>query len=232
MKWQKKLGVVKMEGSKLNYHRYRIYFTKQNRARFIGHLDLQDLFAKAIKRAKLPMAYSQGFNPHQLMSIALPLSLGMTGKSEIFEIFLTRETPTQQIVDNLNQQMPLGINITSADKVPSTGKSAAGLVNKAVYCIGFPNLDRLDLSLLKNLAEMQIETKNKKGTKIVDIKQDIFSLEQEGNTIVATLAAGSGKNLKPQLLAEFINKHINGDFAPHQISYERRLLILEENFDK
>lgn len=226
------MGVGKLQASKLNYQRYRIQFTKQGRARFIGHLDLQDLFARALKRAKFPMAYSQGFNPHQLMSIALPLPLGMTGKSEIFEVFFTKEIPVCEIVDNLNQQMPLGIDIISAHKVQSAGKSAAGLVRKAIYCISFPNLDKLDLWELKNLNQMQIETKNKKGMKIVDIKQDIFSLEQEDNAIIATLSAGSEKNLKPQLLAEFINNHINGSFAPHQISYERRLLIFEENFDK
>ncbi|MCL2235071.1 MAG: TIGR03936 family radical SAM-associated protein [Defluviitaleaceae bacterium] len=218
--------------SKLNYHRYRIYFTKKDRARFVGHLDLQDLFAKALKRAKLPIAYSQGFNPHQLMSIALPLSMGMTGLGEIFEVFLTKATNPEQIVESLNPQMPLGILITSAKEVPNTGKAAAGRVIKAIYRITFPNLDKLDLNLLMSLPEMQMETKGKKGTKTVDIKADIFSIEREGNTITATISAGSGKNLKPQLLAEFINRQIDGGFAPHKISYERRLLILEENFNK
>ncbi|MCL2854476.1 MAG: TIGR03936 family radical SAM-associated protein [Defluviitaleaceae bacterium] len=215
-----------MSDSKLNCHRYRVFFTKYDRARFIGHLDLQDLLARAIKRAKLPIAYSQGFNPHQLMSIALPLSLGMTGKAEIFEIYLTQQTEPRQIMDSLNPQMPAGMAIISVQQVANTGKSAAGLVHKATYRITFPNLGKLNLAQMMGEQEMLVTTKSKKGTKIKDILPEIFHIKQDGDAIVATLAAGSDKNLKPQLLAEYIQSYIKTSFAPHQISYERTELIL------
>ena len=68
-------------------YRYRIFFTKKDAARFIGHLDLQDVFQRTIKRAAISIAYSEGFNPHQLLSFAVPLPLGMYAKNEILEIW-------------------------------------------------------------------------------------------------------------------------------------------------
>ena len=75
---------------------YRIKFTKGEEVKYIGHLDVMRIFQRAIKRADLPIAYSQGFNPHQLLSFANPLTLGtqVVGSTEIFslelELSLTR----------------------------------------------------------------------------------------------------------------------------------------------
>ena len=71
--------------------KYRIKFTKVGKVRFVGHLDLLKLFQRAIKRAGIPVAYSNGFNPHQLIGFAIPLPLGMASVGEYVDVELKEE---------------------------------------------------------------------------------------------------------------------------------------------
>ena len=194
---------------KQSYNRYRITFTKTHTARFIGHLDLQSLFQKAIKRAKLPVAYSEGFNPHQLLSFAVPLPLGMAGHAEILEVFLTHETSPDVVAATLSAQLPQGISIVDVAEVPAIGKSAAALVRNATYSIIFSqaiNFDEIIQSVLKS-DKIEINRRGKKGMVTVDIRPDIFDLQAQAASqhgLHTVLACGSERNLKPEVLAQHI----------------------------
>ena len=208
--------------------RYRITFTKTDAARFIGHLDLQSLFQKAIKRAKLPVAYSEGFNPHQLLSFAMPLPLGMTGRAEILEVFLTHEMRVADIIFHLNSQMPMGLSIISIKKVPAIGKSAAALVQKATYSVTFSealNLaDVVQEIMNSKIVQIKKEAKRKgrKEVVTVDIRPDIFGIDVGSqHNLRAVLACGSERNLKPEILAQYILK-VSGIMPENcDIVYER-----------
>ena len=209
---------------KQSYFRYRIIFAKTDAARFIGHLDLQSFFQKAIKRAKLPVAYSEGFNPHQLLSFAAPLPLGMAGHGEILEVFLVREMPTDEIMCALNLQMPGGLLVTGVQEVPSIGKSAAAIVRKATYSINFSQIIDLDKIIPEVLTSecIEIEKKGKKGMAIADIRPDIYDMKFDSRCgLRAILACGSERNLKPEVLARYILKI--SEIAPEDcdIVYER-----------
>ena len=213
---------------KQSYCRYRIFFAKTDAARFIGHLDLQSLFQKAIKRAKLPVAYSEGFNPHQLLSFAAPLPLGMTGHAEILEVFLINEVQTADIASGLNSQMPMGLSVINVQEVPSIGKSAAALVQNATYGITFSETFDLANVIQEIMSSENVQVKKeakKKGRKeivTVDIRPDILGLEIESErNLRAVLACGSERNLKPEILAGHILKVAN--IAPEDcdIIYER-----------
>jgi len=186
-------------------------YKKVDVARFIGHLDLQSFFNKAFKRANLPVAYSQGFNPHQLLSIALPLSMGMAGHEEIVEIFLAKEMEVKEIIDNLNDQMPAGMEILDAVLVSNSGKSAAGLVSGAAYRLIFP----------MPLGEAALES-----LKTADFADKIISAVIEEGVIITTLCAGSAKNLKLQVFAQYIIEQLGLDFSPIDIKYERTRILL------
>ena len=71
--------------------RLAVVFTKEAPVRFVSHLDVQRLFQRAFRRAKLPLAYSQGFNPHPLVSFATALSVGMTSRGEYLDVTLAEE---------------------------------------------------------------------------------------------------------------------------------------------
>ena len=98
--------------------RVRIKFTKNGPLKFVGHLDVMRYFQKAIRRADLPAAYSEGFNPHMIMSFAYPLGVGVTSSGEYFDLDLTCEMPTAMITSRLNETMAEGIEIVSTIKIP------------------------------------------------------------------------------------------------------------------
>jgi len=192
---------------KQSYYRYRITFAKTDAARFIGHLDLQSFFQRAIKRAKLPVAYSEGFNPHQLLSFAAPLPLGMAGHKEILEVFLVHEVPGAEISRVLNLQMPAGLRVIGVQEVPAVGKSAAALVYSATYSIIFSEIENLSSAVkrVNDSDSIVVNKKSKKGVASVDIKPDIHGLEMLSEcSLQAVLACGSEKNLKPEVLAQHI----------------------------
>ena len=196
-----------MQDPKSTYSRYRIFYNKKDAARFIGHLDLQGLFSKALRRARLPVAYSQGFNPHQLLSIAMPLSMGFSGTNELFEVFFTKQIKVNEIIKKLNEQLPAGIEIISVQETPNTGKAAAGILHGAVYEITFP-------------CAVKCEAPN-------ELEEAVFAISQVNeNTLQATLAAGSKKNLKPQKFVQALIESQNLNIDETQIKYERKGLLL------
>ncbi|MCL2415900.1 MAG: TIGR03936 family radical SAM-associated protein [Defluviitaleaceae bacterium] len=209
-------------------YRYRIFFSKIGKCRFIGHLDLQTFFQRAIKRAGLPAAYSEGFNPHQLLSFAQPLSLGYGGLREIVELEMTQTMPTDEIVARLGAQMPAGINILDAVKIDLPAKSAAALIYGAVYDVIFPVRiapEILDAILEKK--EIFAETKGKKG--LVEIRSGITDLkiaDTDTTTVRCVLSAGSAKNLRADTVAKLIIETGGFDIDIKNIGFSRREILL------
>lgn len=204
-----------------NNVKYRIRFTKTDKMQYIGHLDLLTFFQRAIKRAGLPIAYSQGFNPHQLTSFAIPLPLGMTSVCEYVEIQLKEFVSCKEIKDRLNAVSTRGIEILDVRKVRQGEKGCAAEVCGATYKIVLNELiEDFDLKYkeIQNKEQWNIEKKGKKVTKVVDIKPEVYSLEALDNTEKTTLkvciATGSGNNLKPELLLKYIYSQFNMDFNP------------------
>ncbi|HEX2946703.1 MAG TPA: TIGR03936 family radical SAM-associated protein [Clostridia bacterium] len=92
----------------------RIRFTRGEEVKFISHLDLMKVFERAIRRSGLPMAYSQGFNPHPQMVFGMPLSVGMTSSGEYADFELVSEVEPAIFVQRLNEALPEAIRVTSA----------------------------------------------------------------------------------------------------------------------
>lgn len=204
--------------------------------RFIGHLDLLKVFQRAIKRAEIPIAYSKGFNPHQLIGFAAPLPLGMPGEGEYADVELRKEIKPQDIVLKLNEVMPDGLEIIAARKLEKNEKNCAASLEAAVYEIEFSEIiDRFDYFIDKMMCEerLEIERTSKRKTKVVDIKPDIFSIQNvsDGNNtkIKIIISTGSQNNLKPELLVKYIYGYIKKDFEPLLIKYKRIDLLKKEN---
>jgi len=216
--------------------RYRIFFIKTGAARFIGHLDLQSLFQRCFKRSGLPVAYSEGFNPHQLLSFAAPLPLGTAGLGEILEVFLTEQIEPEAIVSALAPQMPGGISILRVQEVSPTGKGAAALARAATYRIIFSHDPKLVEGLDKIIAEMlasgaiEVEKRTKKGRAMADIRPDILMLENaslDGEICLkAALSTGSERNLKPEIVAAYILDTLG--IIGCDVAYERIEILLRE----
>jgi len=118
----------------------RVRFAKYGAVKFIGHLDVLRYFQKAVRRSGLKIAYSQGFHPHQIMSFASPLGVGITSEGEYMDMELTAEYTPQEIVDALNTAMVEGFTVLSARILPEPEngrkrETAMSLVTAADYLV-------------------------------------------------------------------------------------------------
>lgn len=111
----------------------RAEFRKLHPVRYISHLELMDTFRRCFRRANLPVAFSEGYNPHIKLSLGQPLSVGMKGYAEYFDVELTSQLSEQEFVKSCNDKLPSGIRITEAREVPSGVRSLQAVVNTAIY---------------------------------------------------------------------------------------------------
>ncbi len=173
---------------------------------YIGHLDLLKVTQRAVKRAGLPIAYSQGFNPHQQMSFALPLSLGVESCAEILDIQLTEEVNENELKRKLNDAYPDGIEILDVRKFKFEERNSASQVEVGTYevvCEKIQNLDEhIEQLMLKDEIIVAKKTK-RKDFKDTDVKHMIFDIKTiNENTVYLKIATGSKQNLKPELVIE------------------------------
>lgn len=177
--------------------------------KFIGHLDTMRYFQKAIRRAGLPIAFSEGFSPHMIMSFAAPLGVGTTSSGEYFDMQLTCEMPTGKIKEQLNSAMTEGFEVLSAVKVEDGKASKAmSLVAAADYLVAFrpgkefdPDWD-VKLYDYMSQDEIPVYKKTKRSEKVVDIKPFIYDYSIEGACIFLKLASSSANYTKPEQVME------------------------------
>ncbi|MCL2500553.1 MAG: TIGR03936 family radical SAM-associated protein [Defluviitaleaceae bacterium] len=184
----------------------RIRFSKDGALRFIGHLDFLRVFQQALRRSELPVAYSQGFNPHIQLSFALPLPLGMASANDYADLTLKESVNMENAKKLLQNQAPLGLTIKKMWE--TEGRNAASITAAADYELKcdeseMPSIREAAKNLLAANVYM-IPKKTKGGIKDTDIRPDIMSIETSGNTAVMRLAAGSGRFLNPLTAAAIL----------------------------
>ncbi len=178
--------------------RVRLQFEKKGNIRFIGHLDMLRYFQKAIRRAELPIKYSEGYHPHQLLSFAMPLGVGVESEGEYLDMELpdgeVKEADDhflQDLKDRLNEEMASGVLVLSAKVVPKTEKNAMAAVAAASYEVWYEekgisslkaqgyDLEKLTEALrcfYEEAEHITVIKKTKKSEKEVDLKPLIFEL--------------------------------------------------------
>lgn len=217
--------------------RIRCKFTKLGYVKFVGHLDTVRMFQRAIRVARIPIAYSQGFNPHAKVYFAMPLSVGVGSTGEYIDIITSEDVNVQKVKEDLNSILPEGISILKASAIEEGTPSLMSLVTTADYKIIFEKeqLTEEDIAGAKEKISgesLVVLKKGKKKTSEVDIKPLIkdFKLEiNEGAVSVCTkVAAGSGSNLSVDLLLKSI---FEKDVDALEYSVERLELYAGEDED-
>ncbi len=214
--------------------RLRATFEKTGRAKYISHLDLNRCMLRIFRRSKLPVWYTEGFNPHPYYSFALALSLGFESSCEIMDFNITDDNmPLDTIKDRLNEVMPEGMRVV--DIAPQIQKITA--IAKAEYTFDLKSEETDELfKAVENLLtspEILIEKKTKKGIKTVDLKPDmeVLSCEAVGDSVKMKmrLPAGTKTNYNPTLFVEALRKSCK---IPFDMANTRRTGILCENNEK
>ena len=117
--------------------RARVKFEKNGIMRYVGHLDLMRFFQKAVKRSELPIKYSEGFNPLQIMSFASPLGVGLTSAGEYMDIDLKEQVACDKALLTLNENMVEGLIITGFKYLPDDAEKCMSAVTAASYIVTY-----------------------------------------------------------------------------------------------
>ena len=214
-------GIITME----NKIKIRIKFKKYGDMKFIGHLDVMRYFQKLLRRAKIDCAYSEGFNPHQIMSFANPLGVGIESKAEYMDLTLNSITTCEDIRDRLNAQNAKGFEISEVAVLPEGTGKAMATIDAADYKVVFHDPDKAlfsddDCAAFLLQDKIEIIKKTKKGEKTMDLKEGIHELHKNpDNSIFMKVSAGSRLNIRPEQVmgAFFDHKGIDPESLPYGI---------------
>lgn len=116
--------------------RLRLTFGRDERLKYISHLDTMRLWQRVFRRAEVPLAYSEGYNPHPKMSTAAPLAVGMTSVCELMDLYLESDTPISAFLRGVRAQLPPGLWTTAAEEVPPHSASLPSALRFAEYEVG------------------------------------------------------------------------------------------------
>lgn len=184
--------------------RARITFTKQGPLRYIGHLDLHRLWERAMRRADLPITYSQGFHPQPKISLAAALPLGFSSRGEVLDVRLNEEIPLDEIISRLRESLPPDIAIVNVTGVDEREPALQTQVLSAAYDVHLT--EAIDGSELKRRVEeiMMSESilRDRRG-KSYDLRPliEMMSVITDANGKVwlkMTLAAREGATGRPE----------------------------------
>lgn len=202
--------------------RVRAVFEKTGRAKYISHLDLNRCMLRIFRRSKLPIWYTEGFNPHPYYSFALALSLGFESRCEVLDFNLTDDDiPLDEVRDRLNAVMPEGMRIVSVS--PQRLKITAIETADYTFSLVTNNVSGLCSAIYRLLdgEQILIEKKTKKGVKTVDIKPDlkVLSVKESEKSVDMSvkLPAGTQTNYNPTLFFQALEASTDIPFEPRNI---------------
>ncbi len=119
----------------MSLQRVRITFEKTEAMKYTGHLDLHQAWERLIRRARLPLAYTQGFSPHPRINLASALPLGFTGQAEVIDIWLEAKLPIDEILASLQAASPPGIQIYAVEAVELQLAALQSVLEASEYLI-------------------------------------------------------------------------------------------------
>jgi len=190
----------------------RVKFKKGSSVKFISHLDMMNVFSRAIRRAGLKAEYSKGFNPQMIMVFGAPLSLGYTSDSEYADLTFAEDYSPEHILKTLGNELPPGLELIGAAE-RTVKKNIMSDVSYAIYEFDIECPENITDSIdhIMTLSELFVEKTRKGKTKTVDIKPLIVSFVIENKKGVLTAKAGNSGNLNPALLAKALSDKTGGN---------------------
>lgn len=208
--------------------KYRIKYERNENAKFISHLDLMRTMNRALRRANAPLQYTQGFNPHSIMTVALPLSVGILSTSEYLDVTFTDDVDEAQFTKELNDTMPSGIRVIEIRKADEM--RAFKHIETALYSATFKSQVKPDCHMFMNMGEAVMLKRTKSGEKEENILPDIhnLSLTENGDlyTLDMRINSGSKRNLKPELVMSAFEK-FQGVVA-EKMQIERKAIYFDD----
>lgn len=194
----------------------RIQFRKTNEGRFLSHLDLIHTWERVIRRTSLPLAFSQGFNPHPKINFASAAAVGMSSDGEYMDMELTRDMTLEQVREDLEQAIPPAFAITDMKVVNGKAPSLMSIIQRAKYRLLLEYVEPVSMDAVNaairefwNRDEIIIYRykKNSKDKKAVNIRPNVFEIAVEEGPddkhlwLDLTVMSGNDGNVRPEEVA-------------------------------
>lgn len=183
----------------------RAAIAKGEPVRYISHLDFARTLERALRRAQLPVAYSEGFNPHIKLAFAFALSVGMTGMQEYVDVELAADMAPAEFCARLAAALPAGISVGGAVAISQAPKALMAVINYATYTAELPPAGGIAavaaaIAAFNAAASLAFTRQSPKGKRELDLKQfvDTLAVRSQDNALllsfgIAITAAGSVK---------------------------------------
>jgi len=205
--------------------RLRIHFSKADALRYIGHLDLQRLWERVLRRAGCALVYSQGFHPQPKIQIASALPLGLIGHDELVDVWLEEgkmpAASLTELAQRLQDAAPRGLYIRSVENVDERAPALPTQVLAAEYRVTFIGQVTADLPQRVEALLRQSTLPRRRRERDYDLRPLIFGLEWKENALYMTLAAQEGATGRPDEVLATLNLPIE------ESRIERLCLILK-----
>lgn len=208
---------------------YILKYSRDDRVKYISHLDFVRLFHRTVRRTGMNFMFSQGFNPHPIMTVAQPLSVGVTSDCEYMKVGFDGDYSEREVIDTINGSFPSGYRILAAKKVE--GKEIdITRIDRAVYIVEVEYEGTADIDGLLNNSELRVMKKSKSGVKESDIRPYIYSLDKIADnngilTLKMCIAIGSVYNLKPQSVIDAMEMYLK-DFKAGFMNVHRSSMTI------
>jgi len=194
---------------------YRLCFTKGSSVRFLSHLDMAKTMERALRRADIPLAYSEGFHPHPKMSFGPALAVGISSLEEYLDVETVADIPAEELQERLNRSLPEGLRILAAKRCLKRPKPLNAVINRAVYRLTLetePSRRPAVMEILEHCMSsdrLEVTRVNKNGQKVVNIRPWLHNLKTEafdeaGLQVSVTGEIGSNGNLRPDDILQLL----------------------------
>lgn len=209
--------------------KYILRYGRDERVKYISHLDFVRCFHRAVRRSCMNFEFSQGFNPHPVMTIAQPLPVGVTSECEYMKVGLVTELSENGIRAELNRCLPPGFRVYEVRRLLAKEIDLTK-IDQAEYITEIECREPADICAFMALPELVVEKKTKRGTADSDIRPHIFNAEDLGfkdgiQTVRLVVSCGGGYNLKPETAIGAMKKYCAGFEPIFAAAHRRRLLI-------
>jgi len=210
-------------------HLYRIRFSKLGKIRFTSHRDVARLWERALRRAAIPVAYTEGFAPHPKLSFGLALPTGHESLGEYLDIEITRSLadPDTGVLDvdaliaRLDPGLPVGLDVQAAAEIAPGTASLQQAVVCCTWRIGLQGsgLRQLDERIEEVLAsEHAVVTRERKGQQVTDdVRAAIVALERSGDAEVVADLATQPRGLRPSELIALLSAPASSDLEESRV---------------
>lgn len=217
-------------------HLLRVEYAVYNEAVFLSHLEMVRSFERAFRRAEIPIAFSEGFNPHLKLSIAAPLPVGIGGEHEYLEVELQTKLKGEEFKEKVNEVLPEGMKIINVRYIATPVKPLMAVINAASYHVEL-DAEKVDQNKLRDSIkdflgeESVIVTRHtQKGTKPIDVRKGAYELKTSFSVLdidlEMLLAMGNDGNIRPEEVVRALFAGIDEDYSDAIVHIKRTGLFI------